>query len=758
MKRLHKNIIILLLSGLGVFILRINDLAAQTTTMQGIITDSSTGNPLEQAHISLQEIPSEEGQIRGMASDEYGFYQITNLQPGTYALRISYIGYITHRDTLTFSGSETRRLSIGLLPDDQEFDEVVVAPTGGAARLEAGRQRISSADMRRVPTPAGGGDLASYLQTLPGVVSLGDRGGQFYIRGGTPTENMVLVDGTMIFQPFHILGFFSVFPSGLVNDVDFYAGGFGPRYSGRISSVMDVKMRDGDRNHAGGSASLSPFLGEVLAEGPIREGEASFIASARQSVIDHTSPWFLQQEYPVRFNSQYLKLSQFGRNDSRCSLLGMRTHDRGQLDFEEGEIFEWRNFLFGGRCVILPPGSNLLFDINAGLTHVSNSVSDNRDSGRFSKVTRFNLDTNLTRYIRQMRFNYGLFVHIMTLNYDMSEQFLHPQRASAHLLNGGGHIEVNIPLGDQIQFYPGTVVTVYRENYKPGIEPRMRISWQPAGLEDAELNIAAGRYTQTLTGLNDTRDASSVFTAWMAEPPGGSRMEAIHSLLGWRQALGGGFHLSLEAYHKRLRNLPVAVWSTLAEFTTDLATADGEVYGSDIRLEYSSRSAYGFVGYGYSWTEYESAQDHFGIWFGEPVQKYHPSHDRRHQVNGLISLDIGKFTTALRWDFGTGVPFTRPIGFDEAFFYNEKLPDLHREFGTPRVILEKPYQGRIPAYHRLDFSLERVFTFDTAELTFQIGAINLYDNTNLFYYDVYTHRSINQLPFAPYLSLKLGTQ
>lgn len=729
---------------------------AQSSTLQGIITDSASARPLEGANISLQRLEPREIKVRGMAADENGFYQLSGLPAATYALRISYIGYGTYEDTLTLGRGEIRTVSVTLAISGEELDEVIVAPTAGAARLEAGRQRISSADIRRVPSPSGSGDLAGYLQAMPGVVTLGDRGGQFYIRGGTPTENMVLVDGTMIFQPFHILGFFSVFPADLVREVDFYAGGFSPRYSGRLSSVLDVKMRDGDRYNSSGSANVSPFLGEVLVEGPVKEGGSSFIVSGRRSLIEYSSPWLLKEEQPVRFDSQFFKFSHFGVRDTRCSAMGLRTHDRGQIDFEEGEVFQWRNFLLGGRCIVLPTGSDLLFDINAGFSHVSNGVGNSQDPGRFSRVSRFNLDVNLTRYIRKIRFNYGMFVHIVTLDYDLSDQFFLPQKATAHRLSGGGYIEAIIPIGEQFHFYPGTVLTVFRENYQPSIEPRTRISWKPPSLEDAELNLSFGRYTQSLVGLSDTRDASSLFTAWLADSPEESRMEAIHGLLGWRQALGKGFFLSFEGYHKWLRNLPVSVWSTLAEFTTDLALANGRSYGSDVRIEYNNKPFYGFVGYGYSWTEYESAQNHFNIWFGEPVQRYHPPHDRRHQVNGLLSLELGKYSTSLRWELGTGLPFTRPIGFDELFFYNEKLPDLEREFGTSRVILEKPYQGRTPLYHRLDFSLERVFTFDRAELTLQVGAVNVYDQRNLFYYDVYTHRRIDQLPFAPYLSLKLG--
>jgi hypothetical protein len=726
---------------------------AQNAVIQGIVTDRTTGNFLEGANISLEELAADRPP-RGMATDQNGFYQITNLTPGAWAIRISYVGYTAYEDTLLLDTGESRTVSVSLLQDEELLDEVVVAPVGGVARLEGGRQRIAARDIQRVPVPGGSGDLASYLQALPGVVSMGDRGGQLYIRGGTPTENMVLVDGTLIYQPFHILGFFSVFPSELVNEVDFYAGGFGPRYNGRMSSVLDVKMRAGDRYNAKGSATVSPFLGEILVESPLGSDRASVIASARRSLIEETSPWFMDSQQNIRFESQFLKLNHFGVNDSRCSALILRTYDRGQLDFEAGEVFKWSNFIFGGRCVILPTGSDLLFDLNAGISHVSNAVGDSRDPERFSRVTRFNLDANITRFIRSIRLNYGLYVLIKSLEYDMHDQFHFPQKSKDHLFSGGGYMEAGIPLGEQVNFHVGTLLSLYRHQYRPSLEPRARFSWQPPGMEETELNISAGRYTQYLVGLSDTRDASSVFTAWLAEPPEGARSESLHGLVGWRQPIGKGFFTSLETYVRRYRNLPVTVWSTLAEFTTDLALADGYTYGADIRLEYNRFPVYAFAGYGYSVTEYQSSQEHFGIWFGESVQSYHPPHDRRHQVNGLFSLIFGSYTASIRWELGTGLPYTRPVGFDEIFFYNVGLPELNSEIGTTRVILEKPYTHRTPVYHRLDLSVERNFQFDTAQITLQLGAINTYDRSNIFYYDVYTHRRVDQLPFAPYFSLK----
>jgi hypothetical protein len=157
----------------------------------------------------------------------------------------------------------------------------------------------------------------------------------------------------------------------------------------------------------------------------------------------------------------------------------------------------------------------------------------------------------------------------------------------------------------------------------------------------------------------------------------------------------------------------------------------------------------------FSWTKYRSAQDNFNVWFGSPVQSYHPGHDRRHQINSMASLYLGKYTVGIRWQMGTGLPFTRQMGHDGVFMFDEGLPNIKTDYGTPRVILDKPFKGRTPTYHRLDISLEREFEFNFGSLIVQAGAINTYNRVNLFYYDVFTQRRIDQLPFAPYGSLKM---
>jgi hypothetical protein len=177
--------------------------------------------------------------------------------------------------------------------------------------------------------------------------------------------------------------------------------------------------------------------------------------------------------------------------------------------------------------------------------------------------------------------------------------------------------------------------------------------------------------------------------------------------------------------------------------------------GADVRVEYSSRHFSGFLGYGYSWTLYETSQRQFTTWFGEPVQSYHPPHDRRHQINAILNLYFGGFTASARWQLGSGLPFTRPIGFDEAFDFARELSQVKTTLGTTRLLLEKPFTGRLPWVHRLDLSLTRAFHVSFGQIVVQAGVVNAYGRQNMFYYDLFTGRRLDQLPLAPYASLTL---
>lgn len=708
------------------------------------MAEASSGRPLEDVAVTLE---AGGRQVHRTFTDRNGFYQIPGIGPGTYVLRSQQIGYEEHEETITLAAGEQLTVSFRLDATPVELEGIVVAPERGAAVRDLGRQVVTPENLRMVPVPGGSGDLAAYLQTLPGVTTTGDRGGQLFVRGGTPADNLVLVDGIPIYQPFHILGYFSVFPGELVSSADFFPGGFGARYQGRSSSVLDVRIRDGDPTGFHAAASASPFLAEALAEGSA--GGATWLGFVRRSLVEETSGALMGTTQPIHFESQLFKVTSTVRKDDRCSLLALRTADSGRLDPEEQvSHVAWENLLFGLRCISLRPGGQLL-EVNWSYSGSGGDAVSRGSSQLHSSVQRIQHDVHATGRIGSMPFQAGYQLHLEFMAFELTELFRDQSLDHDDSFGASLYFEPSLALGTGVEVRPGVVLV---GSPGAGVEPRLRASWEPFGPSRGVLQGAVGMYRQYVVGTSDTRDVGSVFTAWMNSPDG-VPLEALHGVLGWQQDLGAGLRWSVDGYYKKMKGIPVPIWRAVAQFTTDLGRANGEVYGTDLRLEYTAPNFYGFLGYGYSNTLYHASQAEFGTWFGEPVQSYHPPHDRRHQVNAVTSLDIGEFRVSARWQFGSGLPYTRPIGFDEAFDYARNLHDVHTNAGTTRLVLDKPLTGRLPVVHRLDVSLEREFDLSRGRLLLQAGVINGYDRQNMFYYDLFTGRRLDQLPLAPYLSV-----
>ena len=200
----------------------------------------------------------------------------------------------------------------------------------------------------------------------------------------------------------------------------------------------------------------------------------------------------------------------------------------------------------------------------------------------------------------------------------------------------------------------------------------------------------------------------------------------------------------------------MAEWTAFPRFTTNLQKADGTAQGADVRLEITAGNTfYGVVSYGLSDVKYETQIEALQLLTGEEFIEYSPPHDRRHQVNVITSLSVKEFDLNVRWQFGSGLPFNESLGFDR-FILLDSLVNVLQEPGDERVLYNRPFTGRLTTYHRLDASLDYTFELnDRAGATIQLGLINAYDRSNLFYLDLFTLRRVNQLPLIPTVGVKL---
>lgn len=736
---------------------------AQTATLRGFVTDQSDGQPMELVNVALQNV---DGDMQGSVSNRDGFYQIIRLDPGRYILFASFIGYQVFNDTLDITPGDVRTLNINLTPETEELDEVLVETerTEGVARVIAGQQIIRPAEIERIPTLDVTGDLANYLTTLPSVVTTGDRGGQLFVRGGEPTQNLVLIDGILLYQPFHILGFYSAFPSEILSRTDFYAGGFGSKYGGRLSSVLDIAARSGNDRSFTGTVSVSPFISTAHVEGPFLKEGWSFLASARQSMIEQGAAQYLGRDLPFVFGDFFGKLNGKITDNTRISFTSLKTYDRGTLREEDGgSVFNelrWTNEAVGMRMLMLPRTVAVMLDMHISYSRLRSELGPRDEPIQTSTVDNTYLALEATYFGEGLDVEAGSTLRVTKPGSELSGLFQNLDERRGKVTHWGNYLDFDYDLGSGWHFRPGLRVQFYEARYRPFFEPRVRVVWD-RGIH--QFNGAAGLYHQEIIGLNDRRDAASIFTAWSYIPKEGSRQgalsigkpqRAIHSILGYRFSPTTWLDASIEGYFKKYDNLFIGEWTAYPRFTTLLQPASGKTIGFDTRLEVQRGDFYSSLTYGFSSTEYEAHEERVVLWYGEERLRFRPPHDRRHQINVLVGITIHEFDLNVRWRFGSGLPFSRALGFDSFVPITDivKPSDLP---STRRVIYERPYNSVLPTYHQLDVSVDRTFTFEHVVLTVQGSLVNAYNRKNLFYLDVFTHQRVDQLPLVPSLGVKV---
>jgi hypothetical protein len=344
-----------------VFLLLSTASVAQQTTgeVRGFAYDKETGEPIIYTNVFIREL------LIGKATDLNGFYAVSKLKPGTYVIQCYSIGYDTAKATINIGAGKITTQNLYLKQVSQNLKEVSITAEKQKAQTEVkiSNITITQKDLKQLPSFGGEPDLVQYLQILPGVVFSGDQGGQLYIRGGPPVQNKVLLDGMIIYNPFHSIGLFSVFDADIIRSADVFAGGFNSQYGGRIGAVIDVTTREGNKKRFSSKVSANTITSKVLVEGPIRKfteggGSSSYIASFKTSYLDKTSKLFYgyadptssTNGLPYSFNDLYGKVSYIGNGGSKLNIFGFNFTDKVDLPQTK---FNWNSKGFGTNFFVI---------------------------------------------------------------------------------------------------------------------------------------------------------------------------------------------------------------------------------------------------------------------------------------------------------------------------------------------------------------------------------------------------------------------
>ena len=428
---------------------------------------------------------------------------------------------------------------------------------------------------------------------------------------------------------------------------------------------------------------------------------------------------------------------------------------------DDNDLIRWDNKALGGRFLFLPPNFGGAVEFRISYSELNNELGPRSNPIRSSQVKHTHVILEATFPGERVSASAGMDLRPITILTILNGLYQNINLRSARLINWGNYLEMDIKVGDRIRIQPGLRAHFYKVRFAPYLEPRLRMIWEKGR---HRISAGTGIYHQELLGLTDRRDAANVFTAWSSiqseDAPGsditkGRIQRAIHALLGYNVRLSDNLQFSIESYYKDLQNLFIAEWTAFPRFTTILQPATGESAGFDTRLDLQLDNFYVHLNYAYSATMYAAEQASIQVWYGEETLDFRPPHDRRHQANILMGGSVAGFDLSARWTFGSGFPYSRAIGFD-GFALIEDIVDVGELPTSRRVIYERPFSGELPHYHRLDLSVERVFSLGEVDITAQGSVLNAYNRANIFYLDVFTLQRVDQLPIVPSLGLKVS--
>jgi hypothetical protein len=743
-------------------------------TLSGFVSDAENGERLIGATVYVPELGV------GTATNAYGFYSLTLAAPGdSLVLRVSFVGFAP--ETLRLFPEGDLRLDVALAPEAAALEgEVVVVADRGEEALTSTQMSVASltpAQVAAIPALLGESDVLKALQLMPGVQSGGEGSSGLYVRGGGPDQNLILLDGAPIYNASHIFGFFSVFNPDALQNVQLTKGGFPARFGGRLSSVVDIRMKDGNLKNYEVDGAVGLIFSKLTVQGPIVRDRASFIVSARRTYADVLARPFLNEDevgQPVAyFGDLNAKLNVIASPRSRLFLslyAGQDTFATDIVDEYEGGYFDeptqryvdtrvrerntgqldWGNRmatlrwnylasddLFANATLIY---SSYQFDVGVGLEETfltPDSVSTNRlsyDSGIRDLALRVDVDY-LPRPDHSIRFGGAATHHRFTPgvgSFSESTSGARPQdetnvftadSTGFDALEGYLYAEDDWRITDRLQANIGVHAsamavegTVYA-SLQPRLAARLRLS------EEWSAKASFGtmqQYVHLLTNAGVGLPTDLWVAATDRIPP----QRAWQAAAGLTHVRGEGlWEISVEGYYKRMRNLieyqaGASFLNTGGNWEDKVTVGEGWSYGGEVFVQKTHGRTTGWLGYTLSRAERRFDDLNDGRAF--PYR-----YDRTHDVSLVLSRALGKrWDLGATWVYGTGNAITLVTARfrgGENLWGSFPIYDHYGERGGVRM----------RAYHRADLSLRWQATGRSA---WTLSFYNAYNRKNPYYY------------------------
>ena len=715
--------------------------------VRGQVSDSSNGEALAFVNVYFPQLN------RGTTTDTKGYFVITGIPfSGNYEVQFSYLGYEKKVVLLAVRKNMITDYDVYLSPTTLELQTVTkigkreVAPNA----TDLGLDRIPIQEIERHPRGVET-DIFRSLQYLPGVQAVGDVSARYYVRGGASNQNLVLLDGVPIYNPFHALGIFSIIDPEIINSMEFFKSGFPAEDGGRLSSVLKVFTKEGNRFNYGGKASLSMLTYKGLVEGPIPNG--SFVVSGRKSHSKKILKKFLNNKnapfdfYDFSFRVNYQNIDPKFVDDSKFTFHGFFSRDNLASSDPYTEDYKWTNNILGFKRFQIydsPLHSEMSIAVSNFDAEVNPKLSDSRAMKNSVEDASMRMDFAYI-YDSQDELNVGAgFKTVKT-----SLLWLNRRGVFTEYSKFGANISLyakykflrfkNFGLDAGLRY--NFISLNDQGNFRA--EPRINLTYRI--IPEIAFKASWGLYEQGITTITDENDVVSLFEPWFITPDNLKSARSIHYNAGLDFNFANWVEFSTEGYYKSMTNLPVVNLDKKLITEPDFIPGEGESYGAEFLLKFITNSYTLTSSYSVSWA-YQEVNN----------EKFFPRYDSRHNFKTLLEINFGNgWLGGITWNFHTGHPFTPTSGYYDKLFLDDVTNLELLESYYPFTLLGQRNIHRLPDYHRLDLTLSKRFTIYFLKFTADLSVLNVYDRKNLFYFERDTGDKVNMLPFLTSGTLKL---
>lgn len=698
--------------------------AQKKVTLSGYMKDAQNGETLINANVAIKEL--------GIAvqANNYGFYSVS-VPAGTYTVTFSYVGYNTLSVNLTLAESKTYNAEMESQANIKEVEIVSSRKDENVKGTEMGTISLSMEKVKTLPVIFGETDILKTLQLLPGVQSAGEGNSGFYVRGGGPDQNLILLDDAVVYNTGHLFGFFSVFNSDAIKSVTLIKGGMPASYGGRLSSVVDVSMKEGDMKQFHGEGGIGLIASRFTIQGPIDKNKGSFMVSGRRTYIDLLVKPFVSKSSSAYGSGYYFYDANIKANynitkKDRIYLSGYFGRDKFVFNSASQSFkvqvpwgnstatLRW-NHLFSDRVFL---NTTAVFnDYNFSFTGEQNNFSVKLASGIRDYNGKMDLDyyTPFNHHFKTgLLYTYHTFIPNQvsgksdTVSFNPDNAFTkYAHEAAAYVqdefdllpgvrINAGLRYSWFGQVGpywqyqydqfknktDSAYYGPGSIVKSYG-----GLEPRFNVRVVVDEKSSLKASVTKTyQYIHLVTNNGTTLPTDTwVPSTYITQP----QLSWQYALGYFRNFLDNKLETSIEVYYKSMKNQiefrEGYTPNSLTDQELDFVFGKGQAYGAEFFINKTRGKFTGWIGYTLSWT-YRTFPD---LNNGD---RFPAKYDRRHDLSVVASYEHSKrWTFSAVFVFGSGNAVTLPTNY---YFIEQQLI---QQFSSLNAY-------RLPPYHRLDIS------------------------------------------------------